>query len=45
MEVYHINNQGDGGLSVSVEVPNSDTSLSWQTNEVQIWSTSLVNDP
>lgn len=34
MEVYHINSVGNGYLKVSVEVPNSDATLSWQRHEV-----------
>ncbi len=32
MEVYHINSGGTGFMKISVEVPNTDTSLIWQTH-------------
>lgn len=35
MEVYHVNNGGTGRFSLSVEVPNNDTTVErWQTYEV-----------
>jgi hypothetical protein len=45
MEVYHVNNVGNGELSVSVEVPNSDNTLSWQTHATQFYKFDLTNDP
>lgn len=45
IEVYHINNAGDGYLRVSVQVPNSDSSLFWQTHAVQKLTLSYNNDP
>jgi hypothetical protein len=45
MEVYHVDYNGNGALSVSVEVPNNDTTLSWQTHETQFLQTDLTNDP
>jgi len=45
LEVYHINLSGDGGLSVSAQVPNTDASLSWQTHATQIVQSDLTNDP
>ena len=45
MELYHVNNGGDGYLKVTAEVPNSDYSLEWQTHEVNQFETSFINDP
>ena len=45
MELYHINSAGDGFVKISVEVPNSDTSLSWQRHEVNQFTSSFTNDP
>lgn len=45
MELYHVNNGGDGYLKISAEVPNQDHSLEWQTHEVNQFRTSFVNDP
>jgi len=46
MEVYHVNNGGTGRFSLSVEVPNNDTTINnWQTDEVQIITTSVTQEP
>lgn len=45
IEVYHINGAGDGFLRVAAAVPNTDTSLLWQTHTVQKLQLSFTNDP
>ena len=46
MQVYHINSQGNGKLSLSVEVPNTDTTVvNSQTYEVHTVTTSMTEDP
>jgi len=45
MEVYHVNNGGNGHFRISVETPNTDQSLNWHTHEVTSVSTSLTVDP
>jgi hypothetical protein len=46
MEVYHINEGGDGSFSLSVEIPNTDTTIEkWQTYEVQTFTTSIQEEP
>lgn len=45
MEVYHINYVGPGYLRVSVQVPNNDTTLLWQTHAVQKLVLNYSNDP
>jgi hypothetical protein len=46
MEAYHVNAGGPGFFSLSVEVPNTDTTIErWQTYEVQQIKTTLTYDP
>lgn len=46
MEVYHVNNGGNGRFSLSVEVPNTDTTVErWQTYEVHTITTMMDEDP
>ena len=45
IEVYHINHAGAGNLRVSVQVPNSDNTLLWQTHAVQKLVLNYTNDP
>jgi hypothetical protein len=44
-ELYHINSAGAGWIKVSVQVPNSDTTLQKQTYEVDFIKTTVTNDP
>ena len=44
-ELYHINTQGVGFVKISVQVPNSDTTLQKQTYEVDFIKTTVTNDP
>lgn len=45
IEVYHINNAGSGWLRVAASVPNTDTSLEWQTHSVHKMELQFTNDP
>ena len=46
MEVYHVNNGGTGRFSLSVEVPNNDTTVErWQTYEVHTITTNVEQIP
>lgn len=45
MEVYHINLGGSGHLRIAAEMPNADTTLTWQTHAVQKLTTNITNDP
>lgn len=45
MEVYHLNMARDGHLRVSVQIPNTDTSLLWQTHAVHRLDLTYNNDP
>jgi hypothetical protein len=45
IEVYHLNFWGTGSLKVSVEVPNSDTTLTWQTHAVHQLDLNFTNQP
>ena len=45
MELYHVNHGNPGFVKISVEVPNQDTRLNWQTYEVSKFWTSYINDP
>ena len=45
MEVYHVNNQGAGSFKISVEVPNTNDQMNYQSYEVTSFTTKLVPDP
>ncbi len=45
IEVYHINFAGPGALKVSVQVPNTDATLTWQTHAVHRLELNYTNDP
>lgn len=45
MELYHVNGGGGGQMQISVEVPNDDNTLRWQTHEVHSIETSYTYDP
>ena len=45
IEVYHINYGGSGALKVSVQVPNTDQTLTWQTHAVHRLELNYTNDP
>lgn len=45
IEVYHLNNGGNGHLRVAVEIPNADNTLTWQSHAVQQISTNITNVP
>ena len=45
MEAYHVNVGGTGFFSIEVEVPNTDSSLHWQSYEVNQLELSFTNDP
>ncbi len=46
MEVYHLNGGSGGKFSLSVEIPNNDTSvIDYQTYEVQTITTSAIDSP
>lgn len=45
MEAYHINGPGDGYLKISVQVPNTDTTLPKQLYEVNHIETTYTNEP
>lgn len=43
--MYHFNHAGPGYLRVSVQVPNTDNTLIWQTHAVQKLFLNYTNDP
>lgn len=45
MEVYHTNSAGAGYLKISVEVPNTNIELGWQSHEVNQFETTFTNEP
>jgi hypothetical protein len=46
MEVYHMNNNGDGWFELGIEVPNTDATIEkWQSYEVQKIETAFTRDP
>lgn len=45
MQLYHINSASGGWLKISVQVPNSDTTLPKQLYEVNHIETGFINDP
>jgi hypothetical protein len=45
MELYHVNGGSAGQIQISVEVPNDDNTLRWQTHEVHSVETSYTYDP
>lgn len=45
IEVYHLNLAGSGFLRVAASVPNTDTTLQWQTHTVHRLELNFTNDP
>ena len=44
MQLYHVNSGGNGWMKLSVEVPNIDNALLWQTHEVNQITTNITHD-